>query len=293
MSDQDTGKFREVSGSGHVETITAEDGRIEFVIEEGAASSQAGSTTGGHAVIARTGPVEAVELSPASPGVWERVQAMPRWAMAVPVALLALALALALGRGDGGEGRAEDESAGGFRPYGGGPVDGAGRGDKARAATRAPAAPALVEEAEEVIEDEPMEQPSAVRAAVPEVAPAEAPMPIVPNNAFKTQELNTMNPGLTDEQRKLLQSANPPQAQPPQLPDQLDEPVEVEHPVDVQNEQPAEEVPDETELQPEESGRLRLPNGGYQEPMDDRAPDTIAPPVVDDPIYYQPSAVAP
>lgn len=266
MSSQDTGKFREVGGASHVETITTEDGRIEFVLDEGAGQQAPSSAA------PRTAPQDAIVSPAAARAPIERLRALPRWMVAAPIAALLLALGLAFGLG-GEEGEREEEAAGGgFRPYGGGPVDGKARGEArvAPALNRGVPAPAeeVVEEGFEVSE----ELPGEVRAAAP--APsvaAEVAAPIVPTT-FKPQELNTMNPGLTDEQRKLLQGSGLPTIRPPVEAVPADvEPVEQPSMDEVA---PSPDAPPQDE---EPRGEL-LPNGGYQEPYDERDPSTIAPP---------------
>jgi hypothetical protein len=262
-----------------VETITTEDGRIEFVLDEGAGQQAPSSAA------PRTAPQDAVVSPVAARAPIERLRALPRWMVAAPIAALLLALGLAFGLG-GEEGEREDEAAGGgFRPYGGGPVDGKGRGEARGAPALNRGAPAPAEEAVEEGFDVSEEPPGEVRAAAPaQLAPGEVAAPIIPTT-FKPQELNSMNPGLTDEQRKLLQGGSLPALRPP---------VEAV-PADVEPvEQPSvDEGAPSLEVAPQDEaprGEL-LPNGGYQEPYEDRDPSTIGPPPLPEQLEQQNTAL--
>jgi hypothetical protein len=284
MSGQDTGKFREVGGAGHVETITSEDGRIEFVLEErGVAVPQ---------LVARTAPQPAVVAVEASSGLTGRLRALPRWTWALSLAAAGVGLLWWAGSGRQERVEAEQEPVG-FRAYGGGPVEGQGARVRSAAPPRGQASaeqsagrPAAMElgEGEQGGEELNEQGLGAVRQAMPvtDVPPA-----VVPSSAFRSQGLGTMNPGLTEEQRKLLQVNAPIKP----LHEEVRPPLEEPAPEVLQEPQPA--LEDHLTEQPAEPRGELLPNGGYQEGLEGRDPDTIAPPVPTDPALNYPATAQP
>jgi hypothetical protein len=213
MSEQDTGKFRGVHSAESVETVTSEDGRIEFVI---------GDSVPGIAEAAerRVAPVQEAEQEAVTASLLDRLKVAPKWMLAVPVALLVVGLGVStLGSGSGASSDEDAEAIEGFRPYGGGPVSGnAGRAQGAASTSPAnrPARPTTANPRRDFVDDVSEVDDEVYGQVRPSLPPPPSPSslrPHMPPNAdqeLRPQDLSPFSTGMTPEQREILKELLPP-----------------------------------------------------------------------------------